>query len=335
MNNTFTDKIVLDKERISSDNPPLVALPLEGIEMIRITLHYFYNIGTQLQPLKTLEQGQKMMDVYSELLDAEAAVQGLLRSTIMPLRTCYETGEQLLNALDAVTSADLSTKEELNWGDVYSITNAVEKFETVLSAELQTLDTYFVSQKGGYSTIDLIADAEILIPDSVRIDMSSEAIVDFRSGGRCLAFDLPTAAGFHLLRAIESVLHAYYDEITTSKTIAPNATMGMYITHLEAHGGEAKVMAVLRQITNLHRNPLMHPQDTLTANQALVLIGIIVSAITAMIEGMQQKRAAATATSTPIPVVAVPASAAVVSSVPGVPVPPPSAAPATDNEEEE
>lgn len=309
----------LDKVRISAENPPLAALPLEDSEMIRITLHYFYNIGAVLQPLKSFEAGQSFIEAYAPLLNAEEAVEGLLRNNVMPLRTCYETGSQLLRTLNALTAADLQNKETLNAWDVLNVKSAIEKFETVLAAELQVLDTYFVSQKAGYATVDLIGNAEILIPESIRQDMPDEAIMDFKAGGRCLAFELPTAAGFHLLRSTEAVLHGYYDAVATKKNIPKNATMGTYITNLEAHGGDKKVMAVLRQITDLHRNPLMHPQDTLTMTQAIILIGIVISAIAAMVEGIQQTKRVATlaALATPAPAAAG-TSTAGASSVPPV-----------------
>jgi hypothetical protein len=284
-----------------SNNAPLVALPLEGTDMIRITLHYFYDLGTVLHPLSKLDDGMKLTEIYGDLVAAESALVSLLNNTIIPLRTCYDSGSKLLAAIRVPMARMGQPNNELEFFEAFDITDNLEKFETVLSAELQILDAYYVSQKGAYSTVHLIETAHSMIPASILKDMPSGAIEDFKAGGRCLAFELPTAAGFHLLRATEAVLHEYYDAIATAKTIKPNATMGMYITNLETNGGDKKVMGVLRQITDLHRNPLIHPEDTLTTSQAIVLTGIVTSAIVAMVEGIQQKKAAPIPLATVIP----------------------------------
>ena len=44
-----------------------------------------------------------------------------------------------------------------------------------------------------------------MIPQETRKNLDDAVIGDIREAGRCLVFDLPTAAGFHVLRAIELV----------------------------------------------------------------------------------------------------------------------------------
>jgi hypothetical protein len=48
--------------------------------------------------------------------------------------------------------------------------------------------------------------------------------------------------------------------------------------------GNEKVRAALRQIKDLHRNPLMHPEVQLTVAQAISLVGMAQSCIGAMLE---------------------------------------------------
>jgi hypothetical protein len=50
--------------------------------------------------------------------------------------------------------------------------------------------------------------------------------------------------------------------------------------------GSPKVIAALKQIASLHRNPLIHPEDSLTVDQAVGLIGICVSAVNQMLAEM-------------------------------------------------
>src|SRR5262249_45791089 len=102
---------------------------------------------------------------------------------------------------------------------------------------------------------------------------------EIRQAGKCIAFDLPTAAGFHLLRALENVIQSYYDSVTKGRARPATGTMGTYIAEIEKNGGEPKLAAILTQKKDHHRNPLMHPQDVLEMNEAIILFGIVQSAM--------------------------------------------------------
>ena len=87
--------------------------------------------------------------------------------------------------------------------------------------------------------------------------------------------------------------------------------MGKYIEALEKEGTvDDKVLGVLRQIKNLHRNPIMHPEVSLDMDEALILTGIATSAITAMVSYVAKHQAAALLSAPPAPPFAIPGLAA-------------------------
>ncbi|MBN8531842.1 MAG: hypothetical protein J0L97_08305 [Alphaproteobacteria bacterium] len=174
----------------------------------------------------------------------------------------------------------------------YYIGNAAKEFKTVLSAELESTDTYFVSRKSIFDTTDLISSSTNVFPENIRAKLPSETITDFQEAGRCLAFELSTACGFHLVRAIESVIHKYYEHITSGQKLQlkpSERNWGSYIKKLQDANADASVLSVLDHIRSLHRNPLMHPDDVLTSDEALSLWGIVQSAIIAMYKKMETK----------------------------------------------
>lgn len=142
---------------------------------------------------------------------------------------------------------------------------------------------YLVVKKRGYDTADLIARAEVLFPaDLVR--KVPEALEDVRQAGKCMAFELGTAAGFHTMRATELVLRHYYDAVMNGAERPKTNNIGDYLREMEnAKAGDAKTLATLRQIKDSHRNELIHPEENLTLDDALALIGISQSAIVAML----------------------------------------------------
>jgi hypothetical protein len=64
----------------------------------------------------------------------------------------------------------------------------------------------------------------------------------------------------------------------------------VYIKTLREYWADEKVVLILDQIKDLHRNPIIDPEQRLTNDEALSLIGIMDSAVTAIIADMKERR---------------------------------------------
>jgi hypothetical protein len=265
--------------------------------MNKINLPFFYQLGTHLGALAALNtEGIGKTEVILKSWRAKEHVVALLRA-FPSLTVCRATGQELLDAMEGVdewfrkASAE-DMQKELDPRDFklrQAITKAKE-FETVLSAELQTLATYEASQKGIYSTPDLIERAEQVLPESVVPKINPRAIEEIRLAGRALAFDTATACGFHIMRATEVVLHDYYVAACNPKP-KPKERLknwGAYIGELnnvasKPAGADVKeVVAIIQQVKDQHRNLIMHPDVVLTPDEAFTLFEVAQSAIIAM-----------------------------------------------------
>jgi hypothetical protein len=159
--------------------------------------------------------------------------------------------------------------------------------------------TYFVSKKAIYDTNDLILRADELFSEPIRQRLSDQVKHDVRETGKCLAFDLATAAGFHITRALEGVVLDYL-QILCPKEIASlkdsQRNLGNYIKMASDHEGDLKVCNSLDQFRDLHRNPLIHPETVLSVDEALTLLGIAQSAIVAIVMDIQKRNPIPSAT---------------------------------------
>lgn len=257
--------------------------------MIRISLSYPYDLGLAFRRLReTMVEGRPISTARFALSDAEDQLAGLFHPKAIyfqALRGALHQGGILYEAIKKLTT-ETDPSRKLDFLDIFSVLNALDGFEPVLKAELHAADAYFVSKKGGYDTIDLISQAEVLFPQDLP-EKVPEAVADIQEAGKCLAFELGTAAGFHILRANEAVLLRYWDAVTSGEPRPKNRNLGSYIKKLEElNAGDAKVRATLRQIKDLHRNTLVHPEDVLTIDEAIDLLGIIRSAISAMLRAI-------------------------------------------------
>jgi hypothetical protein len=259
--------------------------------MQRISLPYVYEVAGSLKQLSNVQCDKPLKDSIYFLYTAENALQeflynsvyssGALKATVLP-------GGALLQAIKKLTTAP-DKERMLDFLDTWSVSNALTKFETVLAAEMNYTDVFLVTKKRGYDTTDLIERGEILLPIEFTGKIP-EAVHDIRQAGKCLAFEIATAAGFHMMRALELVLRLYYDAVSGGGERPKTNNMGDYLRLLDENNwGDEKVRSVLRQIKDLHRNELIHPEVTLTLDEALALWGIVQSAIISMLPAIPEK----------------------------------------------
>jgi len=170
---------------------------------------------------------------------------------------------------------------------IYRLNNALAAFEAVLAAELALIPLYVVTPKGGLVLSDLIESGHVCFPPDLWAK-APEAMKDAQEATRCIAFELPTAAGFHLHRANEAVIRAYFKVVAGSSRAPKTRNMGDYLKKMTDLGvGDPKVIAALQQLKDLHRNPLMHPDETLeTVDEAISLMGAVRSAMGEMLKTM-------------------------------------------------
>jgi hypothetical protein len=181
-----------------------------------------------------------------------------------------------------LTVAQDNADYALTEGQLTTFNNAWGVFEQALALDLGRAPMFFVTDKGIFATASLIFKAEAHLVDDVREVVSPEALQDLNQAGRCLAFELSTAAGYHTLRATEKVLREYYQlGVPTTEQVA-GVRMKTAIDQLGKHGGEKKTLAVLDQLRSLHRNPIDHPDVFLDFAEALELFNICMAAVSAM-----------------------------------------------------
>jgi hypothetical protein len=198
------------------------------------------------------------------------------------LRASVAPGKALLSSIKRFTAAS-DKSVTLDFFDTYGLQQSLRSFETVLTAEMNVSDIYLVTKKRGYDTPDLINQAETLFPAELLLKVP-ESIDDIRQAGKCIAFELGTAAGFHTMRAMEIVLRQYWDVVTSGADRPKTGNMGDYLRELESkNAGDPKTRATLKQIKDLHRNELMHPEENLSIDDVIALLGIAQSAIIAML----------------------------------------------------
>jgi hypothetical protein len=170
--------------------------------------------------------------------------------------------------------------------DVWALGFDRDQFKTVFLSELSTLPSFLVAGKESYDTNLLIDEGFRLFPQSLPLK-APEAVHDAMESGKTIAFELATAAGFHIFRVVEAVLKRYWDHVSSGAPRPKLQTIGNFATEMEkSKFGDQKVVESLKQLAKLHRNPLIHPEAVLTVEESIETLGIARSVVGAMLRSL-------------------------------------------------
>jgi hypothetical protein len=269
---------------------PSGVVAAKGDQVQRLNGYFLYEVGAALRPITITHPGATKLQFRTHLFAAEQWLTSMLGQTLIPLRTSVHKGWELVRILrDAKTQYEALTQEQLNetldfWGG-WHISSAASEFQTLLSAELSLADLYIVAKKGAYDVTELAERGLSAFPPLLAIKVP-DAVLDAQQAARCIAFELPTAAAFHLHLVLERVMRAYYDHVTGGKPHPDTRGVRAYIDAMKGQGvGDQKVFSALADVARFHRNPVLHPDDKLdSVDDAMALLGTIYSTLLAMLK---------------------------------------------------
>ena len=267
---------------------PFIALEWPAVKAL--DLFYFYRMGTLIGSLAEIELGDNRNGYRFRATPALRFLRDLTIATTSVLAGSLPEAVRLRDAVEAV----ITSENGLVVGDeVARVRVASRDFDTAFRQVLglESATTFHVSRVGLYDTRSLLEHADQAFPEAIRGGLSEQTRRDWNAAGRCLGFGLGTACGFHAIRATESVIHQYYVTVTADVGMKrKDRNWGAYVRNLNRHRNQhidskadSKLIALIDQIREHHRNVVMHPEESLTDEQAGALFNICQSAITSFV----------------------------------------------------
>jgi hypothetical protein len=252
--------------------------------MDRAELHRVYELGGAIHRLADLSTQTPLNVYFSAYLGAETALNLLVGTDPqVKVELCMDAARRLLGTIQGIERRLFFNKEggftipqdktlDFNY---YELRDSLQNFEAVFRAEMQAAATYWVPERGTHSTRDLVDNFDRSFLPDLHKTIGETALNEYRSAGRCFAFGLWTAAGYHSCRAVEVVLRPYYVAFT-GKEEKEGQTWHALIEGLEAATAEPKpvdkTLFYLRQLKDNERNPLMHVRIVLDEQDADLLL---------------------------------------------------------------
>lgn len=251
---------------------------------MKLTDHFpIYELGAELGHLKDIGQREvtSAFEQMFALFRARQLLERLVTGAIINLDYCAAAANDLLEAVEGLEK-DIVPNEAGDFNPLESwrfrgVRSKIEKFEHQLAAELRKMATYTVPKRGIFDTELLVDFAERHFAPAILATIGEMSVNEFKASGRCLAFGLFSASGYHAMRATESVLRQYYELFKGASE--RELTMGQMASQLDDLAKSSKdrkkpaarTASALKDIASFDRNPVMHPTAVLDEQDALSL----------------------------------------------------------------
>ena len=188
-------------------------------DLERINPFSFYEFASKLHAVSALSGEVSTRAGFWPIWQARNAIETLIKGDPIPIGISSGKAQTLRERLDNVMKDRFETTDQkgekrirfpeesdqpiagymIDW-----IKSGITEFETVFAEEMRETATYFVPRRGIYWTPALVDSADETFPKELLSFIPQKAREDWKSAGRCLAFNLLSASGFHVARAVEA-----------------------------------------------------------------------------------------------------------------------------------
>jgi hypothetical protein len=208
----------------------------------------------------------------------------------LQLRASRQPIAEMLGHINAV----IAGQSEVERQNVFSqrkhlIAYTWDHLSHILFSELQVQNCYMVWPKRAYDIEMLAENGCELISESIRLKLTDMELYDIGQAARCLAFEVPTAALFHMFRAADSAIRRWYKQVTGQEPALKMRSWGAYVRTLRGLKANEKILSAIEQIKDLHRNPVIHPDSKISVEEALSFVGIAESLISGVVSDIERR----------------------------------------------
>jgi hypothetical protein len=260
-----------------------------------IDLTFFVDLGAALEEASTIDSKGGLFDAYFKLFGLSRHLEILSSGGKARLSATSHDLVKLQNAINNFERKHFRDQEgkwrspddsERSEYELTSLIGMIGRFRTVLIADLRIAAAFSVMRAGIFDVNLLVNNAHHALSEKSRLELCADTLQEIDDSGKCLAFNLPTASGFHAMRAVESVIKSYLAKFFLDTDIRKMNNWGHYLSALEKRlSGDddpkpsQEAIALIRQIKDIYRNPVIHSERTLTSDEATTLFHSTLAAL--------------------------------------------------------
>ena len=246
--------------------------------MQSVTLYRYWQFGTSFRYLQDASVGYPIHGHGLIIGNLEALFKKLEE---LNLRVTIRAASDLKKVHTEFKATPADSK--LDAAQAKKLTSTVIALRQTLEAELKGMNAYVVSPKR-IEIERLVGEPDALFAPNVFGALSEIARYDITEAARCIAFERPTAAAFHLMRATEESLRNYYCHFVKRDRLDP-MLWGPVVQALKNHRRAKAHDALNRNLDNIRvsfRNPTQHPDKVYDIHESQDLWSLCVDVINRM-----------------------------------------------------
>lgn len=267
--------------------------------MNRVNVFSFYKLGELLQCVKETNFSTAGTEELLILGRAKACLIDFLRSVEAGLRRSKGSAGNVLEKLNKLEAALLEERIIADH-EIDGLCEAVEDFGVILESESRdALRVFAVLPKDVCDTAKLVDHAEDVLGEKTLPALPGVIRNDVNLAGRCLAFELWTATGFHAMRAVEAMCREYY-LVTTENPPLDTFRLGEIIAELERRleqeeGAKVSdsplglIVYTLLRLNKLYYLPVLHSKMILTSETAVQVFELATEVITMICDDLTSR----------------------------------------------
>jgi len=260
--------------------------------MIRINGFPLYQLGAAIGEITDRLSNivSTRDDIVTKLAQGRPYIEFAARQSYLPVDS-KGAANNLIAVADSITSnthPDAPQLPPLTPLEQSNLLGALLNLYTMLARDLAWFDLYWIEPKLGYSTPELLTDASMIFPPTIRAALPAKIKDEVQQAANCLLYGASSAVGFHVLRAVELVVLDYFTVPGFERRDANNWIA--YTKVLRAHGVHRKIVAMIDRLATLHRNELMHAEAVLLAEEAAVLFALMQEVLPIMIADVAKRK---------------------------------------------
>ena len=237
------------------------------------SIYKYYFLGTCLRYLQDITPGCPIHDNDGEWYLLTNLTRFLKDLELLELRITITAARKLPDFIEKLSKLPKETR--LTVEDAINLSNIMDAVRGTLDAEL--LEHYaFVTSPKRHDFRALIEDPSTLFAPSVYAGLPDLARYDISEAGKCIAFERPTAAAFHLLRATENILREFYKSLVKQRRVP--LMWGPMVKDLQKRRAAKNHEILLNHLDNLResfRNPTQHPDMKYNIHEVQTFSGYV------------------------------------------------------------
>lgn len=259
---------------------------IKGSRMVELDVYWFHWIATCVYPVQLIEENMHLSVVSQQLWIARSVLASfdqdaarLFPNTSSRAMEMVELINRMIPVVPSFGPDRIVTPVEIRM-----LRDAANRLDSTLKDEAKHNYVLCLENQRCLSAYSLVEKIEDCFSMKAWNAIEDSAKKEFEESGRCLALERYTAAGFHALRGVECVIRQYIVKLTGE--LPRKRDWGTYTELLKTNGADPALIAVLDNMRTLDRNPLMHPEDWLSVDDAIGIFMIAQTAVVRLVTGL-------------------------------------------------